>query len=63
MVMDVIRKKEKGLGQDYTNPHIIETTCFVSRIGVDGPLNHCGERFKKDAVLVSGFTFFMWTEG
>ena len=63
MVMDVIRKKEKGLGQDYTNPHIIETTYFVSWIGVDGPLNHCGERFKKDAVLVSGFTFFMWTEG
>lgn len=30
---------------------------------MDGPLNHYGERLQKDAVLVSGFTGFMWTEG
>ena len=27
-----------------------------------GFFNHFGERFQKDAVLVSGFTGFVWTE-
>ena len=32
------------------------------RIIVGGFFNHFGERFQKDAVLVRGFTGFVWTE-
>ena len=30
---------------------------------MDGALNHSGERFSKDAILVSVFTGFVWREG
>ena len=30
---------------------------------MDGALNHSGERFPKDAVLVSVFTGFVWRDG
>lgn len=42
---------------------IIETTYFLSGFVWTGPLNRPGERFQNNAVSVSGFTGFVWTEG
>ena len=41
----------------------LKTTTVLFFYRVDRALNHCGERFKKDTVSVTGFTGFVWTKG
>ena len=51
------------LGAVHTNPGILKTAYFVTRIRMDGFLSHSRERFENQTVLVSEFTGFVWTEG
>ena len=51
------------LGAVHTNPGILKTAYFVTRIGMHGFLSHSRERFENQTGLVSEFTGFVWTEG
>ena len=51
------------LGAVHTNPGILKTAYFVTRIGMHGFLSHSWERFENQTVLTSAFTGFVWTEG
>ena len=47
----------------YMNPDIFETAYFFIPIRVDGVFDVFEEWFQSNAVLMSGFTGFLWTEG
>ena len=46
----------------HTNPNILKTAEFLSGLRVDGTLNFSENLFQNNAVTVTTFTGFVWTE-